>query len=475
MNSNRSSGLIIGMLILVFPFIVWGQPNLTGQKFTGYRGIWFELNQKFPYGDKYSGGLGTYTAKHIPLAIYAPEVDKTFFVYGGTTEADQRHLLCMIGSYDHRSGMVSRPVVVYDKQGVNDPHDDPSLSIDDQGYLWVFVSGRGQKRPGFIFKSEQPFDISSFVQVLESEMTYPQPWFIEGKGYVYLFTKYTGVRELYFRTSPDGMNWSEDFKLAGIKEKSTERSGHYQVSGRIGNKVATFFNRHPDGNVDKRTDLYYLQTEDFGKTWTNIHGQIMQLPLEDVHNRAQVVDYQKEGKNVYLKDLKFDPEGNPIALYITSKGHEPGPANDPREWRLCRWNGSQWIHSIITTSDHNYDMGSLILDGVKWYVVAPTTDGPQKYGTGGEIDIWFSRNKGKKWKLRRKVTRFSQSNHSYMRSVLYGKAPFQYFWADGDADHQSISHLYFGDLQGNTWILPYDMQEAEEKPIKVDLNHPRKP
>src|SRR5690625_7842004 len=48
----------------------------------GYQGIWFTLGQFSEYGDKYSGGLGTYTANHIPLAIYAEEVDKTFFVYG---------------------------------------------------------------------------------------------------------------------------------------------------------------------------------------------------------------------------------------------------------------------------------------------------------------------------------------------------------------------------------------------------------
>ncbi|NQT12298.1 MAG: hypothetical protein HQ582_06105, partial [Planctomycetes bacterium] len=40
----------------------------------GYRGIWFTLGQYsdtpyakrfWDYGDKYSGGLGTYTAKHV--------------------------------------------------------------------------------------------------------------------------------------------------------------------------------------------------------------------------------------------------------------------------------------------------------------------------------------------------------------------------------------------------------------------------
>ena len=70
------------------------------------------------YGDKYSGGLGTYTANHIPIAIYAAAVNKTFFVYGGTIK-DQKHLLIMASYYDHATGQVPRPTLVLDKQGVN--------------------------------------------------------------------------------------------------------------------------------------------------------------------------------------------------------------------------------------------------------------------------------------------------------------------------------------------------------------------
>lgn len=44
----------------------------------GYRGIWFTLGQFSTHGDKYSGGLGTYTANHLPVAIYAPEVKRPF-------------------------------------------------------------------------------------------------------------------------------------------------------------------------------------------------------------------------------------------------------------------------------------------------------------------------------------------------------------------------------------------------------------
>ncbi|HCR16485.1 MAG TPA: hypothetical protein DIU35_03295, partial [Candidatus Latescibacteria bacterium] len=54
---------------------------------TGYRGIWYynqASNDEFVY--KYSGGLGTYCAKHRPFAVHRPEVNKTFFCYGGTSE-----------------------------------------------------------------------------------------------------------------------------------------------------------------------------------------------------------------------------------------------------------------------------------------------------------------------------------------------------------------------------------------------------
>ena len=48
---------------------------VASQKDDGYRGIWFTLGQMSEYGDKYSGGLGTYTANHVPMAIYSKEAN----------------------------------------------------------------------------------------------------------------------------------------------------------------------------------------------------------------------------------------------------------------------------------------------------------------------------------------------------------------------------------------------------------------
>jgi hypothetical protein len=442
--------------------------NLENTKMDGYRGIWFELGQKYEYGDKYSGALGTYTSMHIPLAVYSAEASKTFFVYGGTTSEDKRYLLCMIGEYDHASGKVSKPTVVCDKLGVDDPHDNPVVLIDDEGYIWVFVSGRGARRPGFKYRSREPLKIDAFDRITEEEMTYPQPWKTKD-GFLHLFTKYTGIRQLYFETSTDGVKWSEDQLLAAMPEKEGERSGHYQISSMHGGKkVGTFFNRHPDGNVDKRTDLYYIQTTDFARTWTTVEGQPLEVPMVKPDVPARVINYQAQGKNVYIRDMLFDDNGHPVCLYIRSNGHEPGPPGSPYEWCITRWTGRKWITRVITTSDHNYDMGSIFISGKNWKLVAPTETGPQLWGVGGEVVLWESSNSGKTWKKIRNITSNSRYNNSYVRRPVNYAAPFCFFWADGHPHEFTKSQLYFGDLEGNVWRLPYEMTEDYENPVKID-------
>jgi hypothetical protein len=427
----------------------------------GYRGIWFELGQKSEYGDKYSGGLGTYTSNHIPLAIHAPEANKTFFVYGGTTEVDERHLLAMIGYYDHGRDVVSRPTVVHDKQGVDDPHDNPTLTIDGRGHLWVFVNGRGRVRPGYIYRSRRPYSIDAFELIREDEMAYPQPWWVEGKGFLLPFTRYTDGRELYWSTSPDGRSWSEPQKLVS--------GGHYQVSTLSGGWLITAFNTHiPAGNVDTRTNLYLLQTGDLGRTWRTIDGTPVSTPLDPVDNPALVRDYRSEGRLVYLMDITVDRQRNPVVLYLTSTDHRPGPGGDPRTWTVARWTGSEWRYSDITTSTHNYDVGSLYIepDGT-WRVIGPTEPGPQQWGTGGEMAMWVSRDEGGTWAKAREMTRASERNHTYSRRPINAHPDFYAYWADGDPDRQSISRLYFSDRAGNVRVLPYEMDGEFARPERV--------
>ncbi|MGV3589476.1 MAG: BNR-4 repeat-containing protein [Adhaeribacter sp.] len=427
----------------------------------GYKGIWFTLGQFSEYGDKYSGGLGTYTANHIPVAIYAPAVKKTFFVYGGTTQQNEKHLLIMLSYYDHKKGVVPKPVIVYDKMGVDDPHDNASLSIDEQGYIWVFVSGRNTSRLGLIFKSRQPYQISAFDKMYEGDMTYPQPWWVPGKGFIHMFTRYTKGRELYFATSPDGKAWAPAQKLAGM-------GGHYQLTNQHGNKLVSVFNYHPGGNVDKRTNIYLVQTEDHGQTWQTISGKPVALPLADPQHEALIKDYQAEGKLVYLNDLNFDKNGNPVILAVVSRHFQPGPKGNPHEWVIISWENEEWQYRKICESTHNYDMGSLYIKGDYWEIIGPTEPGPQRYGTGGEMALWVSKDGGKTWQKQQQITQNSPRNHSYARRPLNAHPGFYAFWADGNADKFSESKLYFTNKKGNkVWELPYQMDQDFAKPKRL--------
>lgn len=440
----------------------WAQSNSPPRKVDGYRGIWFSLGQFSEYGDKYSGGLGTYTAKHHPLAVYAPEVDKTFFTYGGTTEAKERHLLNMVSYYDHVRHVVPRPTVVHDKQGVDDPHDNAALNVDGAGRLWVFVSGRSTKRLGYIYRSAQPYDISEFEPMRRDTFAYPQPWWVEGEGFLFLFTKYTNGRELYWATSPDGRRWQPTRKLV--------RGGHYQMSNESDGRVITAFNVHvPPHNVDARSNLYFLQTDDMGQTWRTVDGMAVPTPLAPVDNPALVRDYQSEDRLTYLKDIQFDGEGHPILLYITSGGHRPGPEGMPRTWTIAHWTGAQWTFHEVTSATHNYDMGSLYVeaDGT-WRIIAPTDPGPQYWGAGGEVAVWTSDDRGQTWQKRRSMTAGSVRNHTYVRRPAQAHPDFYAFWADGNPDTLSMSRLYFTNRTGEAvWQLPYRMEAESAAPKRL--------
>lgn len=447
------------LLILMCGFLTVKSQNPRAD---GYKGIWYTLNQFSEYGDKYSGGLGTYTADHIPMAVYSPEAHKTFFTYGGTTEKDEKRLQIMISYFDHHKKSVPKPVIVYDKKGVDDPHDNASLAIDDDGFIWVFVSGRNVSRLGLVFKSKKPYCIDAFEQVYETVMTYPQPWWIKGKGFVHLFTKYTAPgtrgRELYWSVSADGKIWSPDKKLAAM-------GGHYQISNVTGGKIVTAFNYHPDGGADSRTNLYVLQTQDMGNTWQTMDGKTVETPVTNPHGETLVYDYEAENKLVYLNDMNFDKDGNPVILAVISRHFQPGPKGQPREWVLFHWKNNKWQSNKVCESSNNYDMGSLYIDDDEWIIIGPTEDGPQKHGTGGEMALWKSKDEGKTWVKIRNITNNSPRNHSYARRPLNAHKDFYAFWADGHADVFSESKLYFTNKTGDkVRLLPYTMQADVEEP-----------
>ena len=447
-------------------------------KADGYRGIWY-MNQPLDneYKYKYSGGMGTYCDKHRPFAIYRPEVNKTFFCYGGTDESNST-LFHMVSYFDHNNGMVPRPTLLMDKQTI-DAHDNPVITMDDEGYIYIFSTSHGTSRPSYISKSKVPYSIDNFEQIEGTRkegdqripmtnFSYMQSWYVSGQGFVNFFTryKYPADRTICFSTSKDGVNWSEWQRIAAIKK------GHYQVSA-VGNGVAgSAFNFHPDeenrNGLNWRSNLYYVETPDFGETWRTADGVSLDLPLTEIDNPALVYNYFDEGLNVYMKDILYDENDRPIILYITSKGFESGPKNDPRTWYTARWDGNTWQINPITTSDNNYDMGSLFLeDNGTWRLIAPTEKGPQPYNPGGEMACWVSNDLGKTWKKEKQLTNGSLRNHNYARSARNAHPDFYTLWADGHGRKPSESRIYVANKHNEVYQLPVKMKENIEKIIRI--------
>lgn len=448
--------------------------DLTPQVADGYRGIWY-MNQplKNEHRYKYSGGFATYPQQHVPIAVHVPSQRKTFFVFGGSAgHVSERgdELQHLVSYYDHATGTVPRPVRLLQKR-TEDAHDNPTLSIDAGGHLFVFSSAHGTARPSYIHRSRRPYDIASWELIEKSNFSYTQPWYLpQSRRFLFLHTLYQqGQRTLNWKTSADGRTWTGSQLLVHME------MGSYQVSQRQGNtdRVATAFDLHPaqgraGTGLNYRTNLYYLETKDAGATWTTVDGRPVTLPLRQADNPALVRDYRAEDRSVYLKDIAFTAAGQPVVLYLTSKGFVPGPESGPFQWHTARWTGKAWEVRASVTSDHNYDHGSLYIeaDGT-WRVIAPTAPGPQPWGTGGDMVMSVSVDEGRTWQTGRELTRNSRYNHTYARKPVNASPEFYALWADGSPLEPTPSSLYFATRDGDVFRLPQRMATETAKPERV--------
>jgi hypothetical protein len=443
----------------------------------GYHGIWYSS------GKEYEGGFALFPSQHSPWAIYRPEVNKTFFVYGGTIPG-QRQLQAMVSYYDHQRGVVPRPVIVHDwrqwkrKPGQEaDAHRNPTIAVDGDGHVWVFVSGHGDA--GYIYRSTKPYRIESFQQVATTPMTYPNPWWIPSKGFFIFFTRYDHNRESFWTTNPDGKGladpatWKTPGQLSAWmvgREGNAPGHGLYQYTAAHGTRVATVINNWI-GRTRDRSNLFYLQSDDMGKTWQTADGKNFSPPIREVKCLALVRDFWSEHLQVYVQHLTFDRQGRPAVLFLTSAAGQTkeGPGG-PRTWTVAHWRGDRWAFHPVTTSSHNFDCGSLsIEDDGTWRIIGPTEPGPQLWRTGGELAMWTSSDLGTTWKKVKQLTQLSKHNHCYVRHPVNAHPDFYRLWADGHGNDRSAPcRLYFCNKAGDVRVLPQSMSGPLAQPQILD-------
>ncbi|MEM6332207.1 MAG: BNR-4 repeat-containing protein [Planctomycetota bacterium] len=426
----------------------------------GFHGMWHRQPDAGGKGAKYSGGLSTYPAQQGPQAVFVADANKTFFCWGGVSpdnylrlrsgerrwDFQSGNLLQCVGAFDHTSGRLLPPVCVFDKWCA-DPHDNPVIQVDRDGYLWLFSPSHGDwTTRSFIHRSVAPHDHTAWETVSDGPLfAYPHVHYRPQHGFCFVHTVYdNNCRGLHVRTSDDGMSWTPTRAIAMAGQ------GHYAVSCLDAQRgvIHLAFDYHPEiGGLDRRTNLYILRSSDWGATWTTSSGEQIDLPITSPDHPARVLDTEEQRSLCYVKDAALDLEGRLLLLVSTAPDDGSPPGERPSTWKLIRERETGWTVAEICVSDHDYDYGSLYVERVgateRLRIIGATEPGPQPRHTGGHLATWISDDGGQSWHRERVLTRGGSVNHTYPRKPLGADPAFYAFWADGDASQPSASSLWY--------------------------------
>ncbi len=399
-----------------------------------------------------------------PWAVYVPDVQKTFFVYVGAALQDNApdakpRPAILAAFYDHQSGTVARPVIVC-QNPQTDGCPEAALTLDEQGYLHVFVSN-GPKGRSHIYRSHAPHAIDGFEDIFQASFINPQPWHLPKHGFLLVHLQpREGKNLLCFSTSPDGRAWSEPKVLADLAP------GYRMVSGRYNEKVGVAFAY--DEQPGEPTDLFYLETRNFGSTWQTTSGAAVDLPLGKPDGPALIRDYRSTRRIVYPKDLNFDRMGNPTVVYMAAPGPRSRVRQKRRVWYTARW-FRDWEITGLITSDHNLDAGCLhITQEYQFRLIAPTHPGPQPDTAGGDILMWISDDQGRSWG-RYLLTADKQFNHQDARRPLDTSDDLYAFWVSGDMEKGGHGRIFFCNKRGAVFGLPEIMDGPTTRPVEVPV------
>lgn len=375
----------------------------------------------------YSGAMATYCAWHRPMAIYAAQVDTTFFVFGNPKNYPT------ISAYDHQTGHVAAPVVLGTNPNL-DAHRNPTILLDTDGVIHVFYGAHGH--PTRVVRSTRPFDITAWeaAACIPEKNTYPQPWQLQPEK---LFVSYRAAPGWCCRRSVDSArSWQDSVNLVHFRGASI-----YAVSvaetGTFPRRIHLAWEKMGGGTAEevrtkalwaRRYNVYYAYSDDGGTTWRRSDGSVYELPITE--NKAELLHDSGE-HGVWLKDIQLDPDGNPCILFL-----DADVRTYETTWKFARLAAGGWHTVEVTRSDHMYDAGGIVVFGQNDFRIYGPSTAAQQYEDGGEIEEWTSNDSGVTWQNTTHITHASQYSHNHVKVVWnHQKSDFRFLWSYGDSEY----------------------------------------
>ncbi|WP_462154167.1 hypothetical protein [Pseudoalteromonas piscicida] len=409
---------------------------------SGFQSSYFCLtNQLYGNGTpKYCGATGTYSYKHIPVAV--EQNSNRFEVFSNNENGAL--VTYIVKNYNEK-------VRVHIEPEWSDAHTNAVVDLDSAGYVYVQLSSRGlgnKYRSGHLYKSTTPYG-TSFVKLKglpnhgDFNQSYPQMHYDYSK--LTIFTKYEPF--------PQGVGSVRTLWVDNNGNETKLVSGsHYAVSDTNDDgEIYVAFNYHPKVSnsgsapyydIDKRANIHLIKSFTNNPTqWYTAKGEKLTLPIAENDPRTLVYNTESKGTLVYLKDIVAEESGTAGGVHIlftesTSKDPTTGERFTREiDVRRPERHGNIDVNTYTFGKvNHNYSAATYLTDSFGWNVRHALVNGDNGIPYfGGNIKVFDHSRNG--WA--QTDTYSDGANYSYIRQVRGANSKAVASKGIGEIDHSN--------------------------------------
>lgn len=390
-----------------------------------------------------------------------------------------------IAYYDHSKKTI-KSIVVSDNLEIDD-HNNPSILIDENGYLFVFFNTHLQdKNPLYMLKSNFPENIDNWSLVRELYLndenlykkaenlnhTYTNPIKLSAEdGKIFLFWRGVDLRPTYATSQDNGDTWSTGKILFIPDEEFSFRVPYTKIySDGISKIHFTFTDGHPTKETSNALYYMYYEAGAFFKADGSKIKTIEQLPIEQ-QDLDLVYEQTSDNNKVWNWDIAQNENGDPIIVYVKF------PDINNHIYCYAIWKDNKWLnYELINSgnwfpntpkdnqeSEPNYS-GGICIDHESPNTLYLSVKRQDFF----EIEKWITNDEGKTWDIK-KITENSSKNNIRPFAIRNAKKEnnLQLLWI------QNTKYINYSlsSIDKNSVL---NFNDRYQTAIKMDIEYPEK-